>query len=212
MPTKAAAIDVRDRALRIDDPTLQRAVIGLETAANVTEFRHALRGFIDTALPSHHSATLFSTRRKRSPVHSRSTRSPRAARRKWWRARAKLTPTHAYLNDHPGIKLYNLEQMLPAAPVARRRSDFYRHVLRPEGFDKPRRPHHVGKRRAQEHPRPAAGFCPRRVHPRGDEPTARPPPDLRPQSPAASRNRRKNASAAARSSSLSTSCRRASSS
>jgi DNA-binding CsgD family transcriptional regulator len=136
MSTKAAAIDVRDRTLRIDDPVLQRAVIGLETAANVTDFWTALRGFIGTALPDHHSATLFLDAQEKVPgaltLHSQPSRRPAD----WWRARAKLTPTHAYLNDHPGIKLYNLEQMLPAEPVARRRSDFYRHVLRPEGFDK----------------------------------------------------------------------------
>jgi len=133
---KAAAIDVRDRALRIDDPSLQRSVIGLETAANVTEFWSALRGFIGTALPDHHSATLFLDAQEKVPgaltLHSQPSLRPV----EWWRARAKLTPTHAYLNDHPGIKLYNLEQMLPADPRARRRTDFYRHVLRPEGFDK----------------------------------------------------------------------------
>ena len=133
---KAAAIEVRDRALRIDDPALQRSVIGLETAANVTEFWTALRGFIGTALPDHHSATLFLDAQEKIPgaltLHSQPSLRPVA----WWRARAKLTPTHAYLNDHPGIKLYNLEQMLPADLRARRRTDFYRHVLRPEGFDK----------------------------------------------------------------------------
>lgn len=134
--SKAATIDVRDRTLRIDDPVLQRAVIGLETAATVTDFWSALRGFIGTALPDHHSATLFLDAQEKVPgaltLHSQPSRRPAA----WWRARARLTPTHAFLNDHPGIKLYNLEQMLPAENGARRRTDFYRHVLRPEGFDK----------------------------------------------------------------------------
>ena len=134
--SKSAATEVRDRSLRIADPILQRAVIGLETAANLTDFWQALRGFINTALPDHHSATLFLDAQEKVPgaltLHSQPSRRPA----EWWRARAKLTPTHAYLNDHPGIKLYNLEQMLPAENGARRRTDFYRHVLRPEGFDK----------------------------------------------------------------------------
>ena len=136
MPAKAVALDIRDRALGIDDPSLRPAVIGLETAANVTEFWSALREFIGVALPAHHSATLFLDAQEKIPgaltLHSQPSRRPA----EWWRARAKLTPTHAYLNDHPGIKLYDLRAMLPAEPRAQRSSDYYRHVLRPEGFDK----------------------------------------------------------------------------
>jgi len=129
-------IDVRDRAMRLDDPLLQRPLVALETAANVTDFWGAVRGFIETAMPDHHSATLFLDAQEKIPgaltLHSQPSKRPAD----WWRARAKLTPTHAYLNDHPGIKLYNLADLMPAEPAQRKRSEFYRQVLRPEGFDK----------------------------------------------------------------------------
>ncbi|MEY3774097.1 MAG: hypothetical protein RLZZ129_877 [Verrucomicrobiota bacterium] len=132
----AAKIQVNDRSLQINDPLLHRPLVDLETAPNVTAFWSALRAFLQAAFPDQHSATLFLDAKEKVPgaltLHSQP--SQRAA--EWWRARAKLTPTHAYLNDHPGIKLYNLADMMPAEPARRKRSDFYRHVLKAEGFDK----------------------------------------------------------------------------
>lgn len=136
MPKAAASVQVTDRSMQITDAVLHRPLVQLETAANVTDFWAALHQFIAAAFPHHHSTTLFLDAKEKVPgaltLHSQPSRRPAD----WWRARAKLTPTHAYLNDHPGIKLYNLEDILPAGAGARRRSDFYRHVLRPEGFDK----------------------------------------------------------------------------
>lgn len=136
MPKSAPRVQATDRSMQITDPVLHRPLVELETAANVTAFWSALHGFISAAFPHHHSTTLFLDAKEKVPgaltLHSQPSR--RSA--DWWRARAQLTPTHAYLNDHPGIKLYNLDDILPAEPQARRRSDFYRHVLRPEGFDK----------------------------------------------------------------------------
>lgn len=132
----SAVIQVTDRSMNINDPLLHRPLRELETATSVTAFWSALGAFVKTAFPEHHSATLFLDAKETVPgaltLHSQPSQRPA----EWWRARAKLTPTHAYLNDHPGIKLYNLEQMLPAEPAKRKRSEFYSHVLRPEGFDK----------------------------------------------------------------------------
>jgi DNA-binding CsgD family transcriptional regulator len=136
MPKAIASVQVADRSMRITDPVLHRPLVELETAANVTAFWSALHGFIAAAFPRHHSTTLFLDAKEKVPgaltLHSQPSRRPAD----WWRARSRLTPTHSYLNDHPGIKLYNLADILPAGPGTRRRSDFYRQVLRPEGFDK----------------------------------------------------------------------------
>jgi DNA-binding CsgD family transcriptional regulator/PAS domain-containing protein len=136
VPKSAAKIQVTDRSMQLNDPLLHRPLVDLETASSVTAFWSALRAFVQTAFPNHHSATLFLDAKEKVPgaltLHSQPSQRPAD----WWRARAKLTPTHAYLNDHPGIKLYNLEEMLPPETGRRKRSDFYRHVLRPEGFDK----------------------------------------------------------------------------
>jgi len=136
MPKSTRSLQVTDRSLQLDDPVLHRPLVELETATNVTTFWSALRQFVATAFPHHHSATLFLDAKEKVPgaltLHSQPSRRPAD----WWRARAQLTPTHAYLNDHPGIKLYNLAEILPAEPRVRRRSDFFRHVLDAEGFDK----------------------------------------------------------------------------
>ncbi len=122
--------------MQITDPVLHRPLVELETATNVTAFWSALRSFVQTAFPQNHSATLFLDAKEKVPgaltLHSQASQRPAD----WWRARAKLTPTHAFLNEHPGIKLYNLDDMMPSEPVRRKKSDFYSQVLRPEGFDK----------------------------------------------------------------------------
>jgi DNA-binding CsgD family transcriptional regulator len=136
MGQDSAAIQVTDRSMQITDPILHRPLIELETSTNVTAFWSALGSFVKAAFPQHHSATLFLDAKEKVPgaltLHSQPSQRPA----EWWRARAKLTPTHAYLNEHAGIKLYNLEQMMPAEPARRKRTDFYTQVLRPEGFDK----------------------------------------------------------------------------
>lgn len=132
----ATKVQVTDRAMQLADPALHHALVGLETAAGVQAFWAALHEFVAVAFPQHHSATLFLDAKEKNPgaltLHSQP--SPRPA--DWWQARAQLSPTHAYLDGHPGIKLYNLADIVPAAPGARARNDFYRHVLRAEGFDK----------------------------------------------------------------------------
>lgn len=136
MPRSAPALQVTDRSLHLDDPALHRPLVEIETAANITAFWSALRQFVASAFPHHHSATLFLDAKEKVPgaltLHSQPSRRPAD----WWRARAQLTPTHSYLNDHPGIKLYNLADILPSESRVRRRSDFFRHVLHAEGFDK----------------------------------------------------------------------------
>jgi len=122
--------------MQITDPILHRPLVDLETAANVTAFWTALHNFINTAFPYHHSTTLFLDAKEKVPGALTLHSHPSQRSADWWRARSQLTPTHSYLNDHPGIKLYNLDDILPAEAGARKRSDFYRHVLKPEGFDK----------------------------------------------------------------------------
>lgn len=136
MPKSTNSLQATDRSMQLNDPVLHRPLVELETAPNITAFWSALRQFVATAFPHHHSATLFLDAKEKVPgaltLHSQPSRRPAD----WWRARAQLTPTHSYLNDHPGIKLYNLADILPAEPRARKRSDFFRHVLHAEGFDK----------------------------------------------------------------------------
>ncbi len=136
MPKSSASIQVSDRSMQITDPVLHRPLVDLETASNVTAFWSALRAFLQAAFPSQHSTTLFLDAKEKVPGALTLHSQPSQRSAEWWRARAKLTPTHAYLNDHPGIKLYNLEDVLPSDPGRRKQSDFYQQVLRAEGFDK----------------------------------------------------------------------------
>jgi DNA-binding CsgD family transcriptional regulator len=94
-----------------------------------------LRRFLETAIPNHHSATLFLDARERNPgaLTLHSTASPRPPH--WWKTRARLSPTHPWLDAHPGVKLYSLEDIVPDREQLTR-SDFFRHVLIPEGWDK----------------------------------------------------------------------------
>ncbi len=142
MPSKSSSavsskpsIELKERALQFDDPLLRRAVVDMEVAASVPELWKALRQFLDVAIPNHHSATLFLDAKEQNPgaltLHSHP--SPRPA--EWWKARAKLSPTHAWLDAHPGVKLYSLDDIIPNH-VELKHSDFYRHVLMPEGWDK----------------------------------------------------------------------------
>ncbi|MBL9214771.1 MAG: helix-turn-helix transcriptional regulator [Opitutaceae bacterium] len=129
------AVEVADRALRLDDPALRRSLVDMQVAASVPELWKALHKLLQTAIPHHHSSTLFLDAKERNPgaltLHSHTSRRPAD----WWKARAKLSPTHAWLDAHPGVKLYSLDDIVPDH-VQLRRSDFYRHVLMPEGWDK----------------------------------------------------------------------------
>jgi DNA-binding CsgD family transcriptional regulator len=130
-----APLEVRDRGLRIDDPSLRRSLVDMEVAASVPELWKALRQFLDHTIPHSHSATLFLDAKEKNPgaltLHTAPSRRPPD----WWKTRAKLSPTHAWLDAHPGVKLYSLEEILPDRAKLKR-SDFYRHVLMPEGWDK----------------------------------------------------------------------------
>lgn len=135
-PARAtAALEVRERRLQLDDPALRRSLVDMEVSASVPELWKALNQFLHTAFPKHHSATLFLDAQERNPgaltLHSAPSRRPAD----WWRARAKLSPTHAWLDAHPGVKLYSLDDIVPDH-VRLKRSDFYKHVLMPEGWDK----------------------------------------------------------------------------
>ncbi|MGH7996994.1 MAG: response regulator transcription factor [Opitutaceae bacterium] len=115
---------------------LRNPLAGMDTASSVSDLWRSLQAFVRTAFPNHHSATLFLDAKERMPgaltLHSVPARhSP-----DWWKARSEVTPTHGFLNDHPGIKLYNLADILPPDRKRLRRSEFYRQVLMPEGFDK----------------------------------------------------------------------------
>jgi DNA-binding CsgD family transcriptional regulator len=120
---------------RWDDPSLRRLVVAMEVASSIPEFWKALRTFLDTAFPNHHSATLFLDAKERNPgaltLHSSISRRPAD----WWKVRARLSPTHAWLDEHPGVKLYSLDDIFPDKD-ALRRTEFYRQVLIPEGWDK----------------------------------------------------------------------------
>lgn len=141
MPSKPNAsntkplVEVRDRGLRLDDPSLRRTLVDMEVSASVPELWKALQRFLQTAIPNHHSSTLFLDAMERNPgaltLHTAPSRRPAD----WWKARAKLSPTHAWLDAHPGVKLYSLDDIVPDR-VQLKRSDFHRHVLMPEGWDK----------------------------------------------------------------------------
>lgn len=135
VPKPAPSIQVTDRSMQMDDTLLRRPLMEMETAPSVPDFWKALQGFLRTAFPEQHSNTLFLDAKERVPgtltLHSVPARRPAA----WWKARAKLTPTHAFLNANPGIKLYNLEEIVGDSRKLKR-SEFYRHVLVPEGFNK----------------------------------------------------------------------------
>ncbi len=134
-PAAPASLVVQDRSLRLDDPTLRRSIVDMEVSASVPELWKALSRFLHTAFPRHHSATLFLDAKERNPgaltLHSAPSRRPA----EWWKARARLSPTHAWLDAHPGVKLYSLDDIVPDH-VRLKRTDFYKHVLMPEGWDK----------------------------------------------------------------------------
>lgn len=134
-PAKSAPLEVRERTLRLDDPALRRTLVDMEVAASVPELWKALREFLDTTIPHTHSATLFLDAKERNPgaltLHTAPSRRPA----EWWKTRAKLSPTHAWLDAHAGVKLYSLDEIMPDRAQLKR-TDFYRHVLMPEGWDK----------------------------------------------------------------------------
>ncbi len=107
----------------------------MEYTDDVREFWAALQGFLNTAFPQQHSATLFLDAKERMPgtltLHSVESQHGTD----WWNARRQLTPTHAFLDRNPGIKLYSFDEVVPDKRRLQR-SDFYRQVLRAEGFDK----------------------------------------------------------------------------
>lgn len=133
--TKSPAIEVRDRSPHLDDPALRRLIVDMQVAASIPELWKALHSLLQQAIPNHHSTTLFLDAMERNPgaltLHSQPSRKPPD----WWKARARLSPTHAWLDAHPGVKLYSLDDVVPDR-VALKNSDFYRHVLIPEGWDK----------------------------------------------------------------------------
>lgn len=126
---------VTERELRLDDPVLRHSFVDLQVAASVPELWKALHKLLRTAIPNHHSATLFLDAKERNPgaltLHSHASRRPAD----WWKTRAKLSPTHSWLDTHPGVKLYSLDDIVPDH-VELKRTDFYRHVLMPEGWNK----------------------------------------------------------------------------
>jgi DNA-binding CsgD family transcriptional regulator len=128
-------LEVKDRSRRLGDPALRRSLVDMEVSASVPELWKALQGFLQRAFPKHHSATLFLDALEKNPgaltLHSAPSRRPP----EWWRARAKLSPTHQWLDEHPGVKLYGLEDIVPDT-VQLKHTDFYKHVLMPEGWDK----------------------------------------------------------------------------
>ena len=132
---KASPLEVRDRGQRLSDPALRRALVDMEVSASVPELWRSLQNFLQAGIPKHHSATLFLDARERNPgaLTLHSAPSPRPS--DWWKARARLSPTHPWLDAHPGVKLYSLEDIVPQLPRLKR-ADFYRHILVPEGFDK----------------------------------------------------------------------------
>lgn len=122
--------------MRIDDPLLRHPLGGMDTATSIPELWKALQGFVAAAFPNNHSATLFLDAKERMPGALTLHSVPARHTPDWWKARSRITPTHGFLNQHPGIKLYNLVDIIPADARELRRGDFYRHVLKPEGFDK----------------------------------------------------------------------------
>lgn len=135
-PTRVSApLEVQDRSLRIEDPALRRSIVDMQVAASIPELWKALHHLLQQAIPNHHSTTLFLDAMEKNPgaltLHSQPARRPAD----WWKARSKLSPTHAWLDAHPGVKLYSLDDVVPDRTHLRN-SDFYRHVLMPEGWDK----------------------------------------------------------------------------
>lgn len=134
-PSPALPLQARDRGPSLDDPTLRRAVVDMEVSASVPELWRALQRFLIAGIPNHHSATLFLDAKEKNPgaltLHTAASRRPP----EWWRERAKLSPTHPWLDAHAGVKLYGLEDIVPDRAQLTR-SDFYRHVMQPEGWDK----------------------------------------------------------------------------
>jgi DNA-binding CsgD family transcriptional regulator/PAS domain-containing protein len=128
-------VEIAERALRLNDPSLSRALVDLQVSASIPELWKALLRLLQEAIPKHHSTTLFLDAKERNPgaltLHSVPSRMPPD----WWRARSRLSPTHAWLDAHPGVKLYSLEDVVPDRQ-ALKRSDLFRHVLMPEGWDK----------------------------------------------------------------------------
>ena len=133
--TATPALAVHDRGPSLDDPALRRAVVDMQVSASVPELWRALQRFLIAGFPNHHSATLFLDAKERNPGALTLHSAPARRSAEWWRARAKLSPTHAWLDAHAGVKLYSLEDIVPDRTQLTR-SDFYRHVLRPEGWDK----------------------------------------------------------------------------
>ncbi|MDD3179060.1 MAG: LuxR C-terminal-related transcriptional regulator [Opitutaceae bacterium] len=136
-PRRAAApqAEVQERSLRLDDPVLRPTIVNMEVAANLPEFWGALQQFIRAAFPHHHSATLFLDAKEKVPGSLTLHSAPTMPGADWWRARARLTPTHAWLDTHPGVKLYGLDDVVPDRRKLRQ-SDFYHRVLEAEGWDK----------------------------------------------------------------------------
>ncbi|HRE79824.1 MAG TPA: LuxR C-terminal-related transcriptional regulator [Opitutaceae bacterium] len=128
-------IEAHDRRPHLDDPSLRRAVVDMQVAASVPELWKALHRLLQQAIPNHHSTTLFLDAMERNPgaltLHSHPSRRPA----EWWRIRSKLSPTHSWLDAHPGVKLYSLDDVVPDR-TSLKNSDFYQHVLVPEGWDK----------------------------------------------------------------------------
>lgn len=134
-PAAASPLEVMDRSLRLADEGLRRSLVDMQVAASVPELWKALHHLLQQAIPNHHSTTLFLDAKERNPgaltLHSQPSRRPA----EWWKTRSKLTPTHTWLDAHPGVKLYSLDDIVPDRQELKR-TDFFRHVLMPEGWDK----------------------------------------------------------------------------
>lgn len=129
------SLEARDLSLRLSDPILRRAIVDMEVSASVPELWRALREILKIGIPKHHSATLFLDARERNPGALTLHTAPSPRPPEWWKTRARLSPTHPWLDAHPRVKLYSLEDIVPDLSRSKR-ADFYRHILIPEGFDK----------------------------------------------------------------------------
>ena len=124
-----SAIAVRSTGVGVDDSVL-RAV---HNADSVEALWHALKRGLDQAMP-HHSLSLYFNYlapdrgfRVLHDQHSPGSVVP-------WFLRRQLSPAPEFLRQHPGVKTYRLRQLLPDVRVLRR-SDYFRQVMRVEGWD-----------------------------------------------------------------------------
>lgn len=92
-----------------------------------------LKRVLDQALP-HHSLSLyfnyFASDRGFRVLHDQHAPGSVVP----WPVRRQLSPAPEFLRQHPGVKTYRLRQLLPDVRSLRR-SDYFRRVMRVEGWD-----------------------------------------------------------------------------